>query len=52
MKVQLQDGAVLDPKETANGIAEELGADFVQAIGRKFVLYRQASDPDKRKIVI
>ena len=51
-KVQLQDGAVLDPKETANGIAEELGADFVQAIGRKFVLYRQASDPDKRKIVI
>lgn len=52
VKVQLQDGAVLDPKETANGIAEELGADFVQAIGRKFVLYRQASDPDKRKIVI
>ena len=52
VKVQIQDGAVLDPKETANGIAEELGADFVQAIGRKFVLYRQASDPDKRKIVI
>ena len=52
VKVQRQDGAVLDPKETANGIAEELGADFVQAIGRKFVLYRQASDPDKRKIVI
>ena len=52
VKVQLQDGAVLDPTETANGIAEELGADFVQAIGRKFVLYRQASDPDKRKIVI
>ena len=52
VKVQIQDGAELDPKETANGIAEELGADFVQAIGRKFILYRQASDPDKRKIVI
>ncbi len=52
VKVQIQDGAILDPKETANEIAAELGADFVQAIGRKFVLYRQAADPDKRKIFI
>ncbi|MBE6041643.1 MAG: YhbY family RNA-binding protein [Clostridiales bacterium] len=52
VKVQIQDGAILDPKETANEIAEELGADFVQAIGRKFVLYRQSPDPDKRKIVL
>ena len=52
VKVQLQDGAVLDPKATANEIAAEIGADFVQAIGRKFVLYRQAADPDKRKILI
>lgn len=51
VKVQLQDGAILDVKETANEIAEELGADFVQAIGKKFVLYRQASDPAKRKII-
>ena len=52
VKVQIQDGAILDPKETANAIAEELGAEFVQAIGRRFVLYRQAADPDKRKIHI
>ena len=52
VKVQIQDGAVLEPKETANAVAKELGADFVQAIGRKFVLYRQAADPDKRKILI
>lgn len=52
VKVQIQDGAVLDPKETANEIADEIGADFVQAIGRKFILYRQAADPDKRKILI
>jgi RNA-binding protein len=52
VKVQIQDGAILDPKETANEIAEELGAEFVQAIGRKFVLYRQAADPDKRKIIL
>lgn len=52
VKVQLQEGAVLDPKETANEIAAELGAEFVQAIGRKFVLYRRASDPDRRRIFI
>ena len=52
VKVQIQEGAVLDPKETANEIAEELGAEFVQAIGKKFILYRQAADPDKRKILI
>lgn len=52
IKVQIQDGAIIDPKETANEIAEELGAEFVQAIGKKFVLYRQAADPAKRKIVL
>lgn len=51
VKVQIQDGAMLDPKVTANEVADTLGADFVQAIGRKFVLYRQASDPEKRKII-
>ena len=52
VKVQIQDGAILDPKETANMVASEIGADFVQAIGKRFVLYRQAADPDKRKIFI
>ena len=50
VKVQIQEGSLADPKETANDIAKELGAEFVQAIGRRFVLYRQAADPDKRKI--
>ena len=50
VKVRLQDGAVLDTKETANEVAQDLGAEFVQAIGHIFVLYRQAADPDKRKI--
>jgi RNA-binding protein len=52
VKVQIQDGALLDPKTTANEIADELGAEFVQAIGKKFVLYRRAADPAKRKIVL
>lgn len=50
VKVRIQDGAVLDTKETANVVAQDLGAEFVQAIGHIFVLYRQAADPDKRKI--
>ncbi len=50
VKVSIQDGSELEPKATCNLIAEKLGADFVQAIGRRFVLYRQAKDPAKRKI--
>lgn len=52
VKVQIQEGSLVEPKETANEIAEELGAEFVQAIGRRFVLYRRAADPDKRKIFL
>ena len=52
VKVQIQAGSMMEPKEAANEIAEELGAEFVQAIGRRFVLYRRAADPDKRKIFI
>ena len=50
VKVSIQDGSLLDPKETCNKLAEILDAEFVQAIGRRFVLYRQAKDPAKRKI--
>ena len=52
VKVQIQEGSLMEPKEAANQRAEELGAEFVQAIGRRFVLYRRAADPDKRKIFI
>ena len=52
IKVNLQEGSTLDPKEAAHSAAEALRAEFVQAIGRRFVLYRQASDKEKRKIVL
>lgn len=52
IKVKLQEGSLLDPKEAANDAAETLGAEFVQAIGRRFVLYRQAEDLEKRTIVL
>lgn len=44
VKVKLQEGADLSPKDVANDMAEKLKAEFVQAIGRKFVLYRESED--------
>lgn len=44
VKVKLQDGCSLEPKEVANKIAEQLGAEFVQAIGKKFTLYRESKE--------
>lgn len=50
IKCSIQQGIELDAKTVGNEIAEELKAEFVQAIGRRFVLYRQAKEPEKRKI--
>lgn len=44
VKVKIQESSMLDPKEVANQVAEELGAEFVQAIGKKFTLYRESKD--------
>ncbi|MDD4200392.1 MAG: YhbY family RNA-binding protein [Eubacteriales bacterium] len=52
IKVKLQEGSTLDPKDCANQAAELLHAEFVQAIGKKFVLYRQSHDKENRKIVL
>lgn len=52
IKVKLQEGSLLDPGACAREAAQILDAEFVQAIGRKFVLYRQAEDPQKRTIVL
>lgn len=52
IKVSIQEGSLLEPKETANEIAEMLKAEFVQAIGRRFVLYRPSSKIKNRKIVL
>ncbi len=45
VKVKMQEGCTLDPKETANLLAERMDAEFVQAIGHRFVLYRFSDDP-------
>ena len=47
VKVKIQDNVELDPKEVANKAADKLKAEFVQAIGRKFVLYRESEENKK-----
>ena len=44
VKVKLQEGGTLAPKDVANDLLEPLGAEFVQAIGRKFTLYRESKE--------
>ncbi len=50
LKVHILESALLDTKETCNYMAQQLGAEPVQAIGNKFILYRQAEDVKKRRI--
>ena len=47
VKVKIQEGCTLEPKEVANQLADELDAEFVQAIGRKFELYSESKDHKK-----
>lgn len=44
VKVKLQEGCDLAPKDVANDLIPKLGAEFVQAIGRKFTLYRESKE--------
>lgn len=52
IKVKIQEGSLLDAKDAANEAAEILNAEFVQAIGRRFVLYRPAKNKEDRKIIL
>ncbi|KNF09436.1 RNA-binding, CRM domain-containing protein [Gottschalkia purinilytica] len=47
IKVNVLNNSLLDVKEVANEIAEEVNAEFVQSIGNKFVLYRESKDSKK-----
>lgn len=47
VKVKIQEGCELKPSKVANSLAAELGAEFVQAIGHRFVLYRPSKENRK-----
>lgn len=52
IKVHILETALLDTKATCNDVAARLDAVPVQAIGSKFVLYKQSSKEKNRKIEI
>ena len=52
VKVKLQESCLMDARTAANEVAAATRAEYVQAIGRRFVLYRRAKDPEKRQIIL
>ncbi len=50
IKIGVQENCDYSAREAADTIAEQLNADVVQDIGRKFVLWRRSKDPKKRVI--
>jgi len=47
VKITILETSLLDTKETANEVAEKVRAEFVQAIGNKFVIYRKNHENPK-----
>lgn len=52
IKVKILEAAMLDTRDTCNLTAERLGAEPVQAIGNKFVLYKRAEKEKNRKLKV
>lgn len=50
IKCAMQDGSELTAKEAAEQLAEQLGADVVQTIGNRFVIYRRSKRDDVEHI--
>jgi len=50
VKITVLDNSDLDTKEAASIVAEKSGAEFVQAIGKKFVIYKESEENKKIKL--
>ena len=44
IKIKILNNSMAEPKEVSYEIAEKVGAEVVQVIGGKFVLYRQSKE--------
>lgn len=44
IKIKVLNNSFLDTKEVANEVADKAGAEFVQSIGNKFVLYKESEE--------
>lgn len=52
VKIKVLENSFLTPRGACDALCPKLRAEPVQCIGAKFVIYRQSSDKDKRKIVL
>lgn len=52
IKIKVLDTALVDLRETGEALAKATRSNLVQVIGKKIVLYRPASEPEKRKITL
>lgn len=52
IKLSVLKNCLDDPREIAAVIGERTHAEVVQVIGRRIVLYKQAYEPEKRKITL
>ena len=52
IKLRVLETADMTAKEAANAVAGAVGADVVQVIGSRFVLYKPAEEKENRKIVL
>lgn len=50
IKIKILETALLDTRQTCNEVAADLGAEPIQAIGNKFIIYRRAKHEKNRKI--
>lgn len=50
LKVVVQDGCPIDEREVGETLAGQIGAQLVQVIGHRFVLYRPSKKPGIKKI--
>jgi RNA-binding protein len=44
IKIKVLNNSMLEAKELANEVATAVGAEFVQSIGNKFVIYRESKE--------
>lgn len=51
IKMSVLENCAETPKETANALAAEVGADVVGVVGRKFILYRESVNHKKIELV-
>ncbi|MBR7070828.1 MAG: ribosome assembly RNA-binding protein YhbY [Clostridia bacterium] len=52
IKLRVLESCPLTAREAADTVSKSVGADVVQVIGTKFILFRPCSEKENRKIVL